>query len=83
MRHAMLAFFLIFFATQNAIAQETRIFVAGQGHNVEIPISPQRIVSLRGEQFTAPLIELEAPIVGSTGVIQRDVSTASPTIRGA
>ncbi len=83
MRHAILAFFLIFFATQYAIAQETRIFVDGQGHHVEIPVSPQRIVSLRGEQFTAPLIELEAPIVGSTGVIQGDLNTATPTIRGA
>ena len=67
----------------SAMAQETRLFVDGQGHEVQIPVKPQRIVSLRGEQFTAPLVELGAPIVGSTGEILRGINDGKPVIRGA
>ncbi|WP_404400403.1 ABC transporter substrate-binding protein [Pelagibacterium halotolerans] len=66
-----------------AHAQETRIFVDDAGHEVEIPVAPQRIVSLRGEQFTAPLIELGAPIVGSSGRIDEVVNNGEPYVRGA
>lgn len=68
---------------QTSQAQETRIFVDGQGHEVAIPVKAKRIVSLRGEQFTAPLIELGAPLVGSTGLIYASVNQGQPFIRGA
>lgn len=66
-----------------AVAQEMRVFVDGRGHEVQIPVSPQRIVSLRGEQFTVPLLELGAPVVGSTGVVKDGLNGGAPTIRGA
>jgi len=64
-------------------AQPTRLFVDGQGHEVQIPVQARRIVSLRGEQFTTPLIELGAPVVGSTGLIKEGVNGGKPFIRGA
>ncbi|GGA42755.1 ABC transporter substrate-binding protein [Pelagibacterium lentulum] len=64
-------------------AQETRSFVDDQGHEVEIPVDPQRIVSLRGEQTTAPLVELGANLVGSTGRIIEGVNNGLPHVRGA
>ncbi|RVU33923.1 hypothetical protein EOI86_22605 [Hwanghaeella grinnelliae] len=66
-----------------AQAQETRIFVDGLGHEVEIPVKPKRIVSLRGEQFTAPLVEMGAPIVASVGDVVEGVNDGRPVIRGA
>lgn len=66
-----------------ALAQDTRLFIDDQGHEVEIPVSPQRIVSLRGEQFTAPLYELGAALVGSTGLVNEAVNGGRPYVRGA
>ncbi len=64
-------------------AQSSRTFVDGLGHKVEIPTRATRIVALRGEQFTTPLLELGAPVVGSTGVIKTAMNNGLPTIRGA
>jgi iron complex transport system substrate-binding protein len=66
-----------------AHAQETRLFVDDQGHEVTIPVTPQRIVSLRGEQFTAPLYELGANLVGSSGLVNEAVNGGLPYVRGA
>lgn len=73
---------LLAFATA-AHGQETRLFVDDQGHEVTIPVSPQRIVSLRGEQFTAPLYELGANLVGSSGLVNEAVNGGRPYVRGA
>lgn len=66
-----------------AFAQDTRTFTDGAGNIVDIPVQAERIVSLRGEQFTAPLVELGAPIVGSTGNLIEGVNNGEPVIRGA
>ncbi|MEQ8445981.1 MAG: ABC transporter substrate-binding protein [Pelagibacterium sp.] len=66
-----------------AMAQETRLFVDDMGHEVEIPVDPQRIVSLRGEQITAPLLELGAALVGSSGRVDPGVNDGRPYVRGA
>ena len=63
--------------------ETTRTFIDGLGHSVQIPIQAKRIVALRGEQFTAPLIELGAPVVGSTGIVKHRVNNGLPFIRGA
>lgn len=65
------------------LAQETRTFVDDTGTEVTVPASPQRIVSLRGEQFTAPLIEMGAPIVGSSGRARAGMNNGEPFPRGA
>ncbi len=66
-----------------AAAQEMRTFVDDTGTAVEIPVAPQRIVSLRGEQFTAPLLELGAPLVGSSGRTDEAINNGEPYVRGA
>ncbi len=66
-----------------ALAQETRIFVDGMGHEVEIPVHPQRIVSMRGEQFTAPLIELGANLIASSGRSDAARDDGATYVRGA
>jgi len=66
-----------------AVAQDMRSFTDGAGNVVDIPVQAERIVSLRGEQFTAPLVELGAPIVGSTGNLIEGVNNGEPVIRGA
>lgn len=48
-----------------------------------IPESPQRIVSVRGEQFTAPLRELGAPMVASAGRTDDGKNGGAPYPRGA
>ncbi|EBA13659.1 putative iron compound-binding protein of ABC transporter family [Roseobacter sp. CCS2] len=60
-----------------------RTYVDDLGTSVEIPVQPQRIVSLRGEQFTAPLWELGAPIVGSSGRTDDVINNGEPYVRGA
>ncbi len=67
----------------SATAQDTRTYVDGAGHSVEIPVQAQRIVALRGEQFVTPLIELGAPIVGATANLIDGVNDGEPVIRGA
>ena len=64
-------------------AAQTRVFVDDLGHQVTIPVDPQRIVSMRGEQFTAPLVELGANLVGSTGRRDRTRDNGAPYVRGA
>lgn len=70
-------------AQSSTQTQPTRLFIDGQGHHVQIPVKAKRIVSLRGEQFTTPLIELGAPVVGSTGLIKEGINNGQPFIRGA
>ncbi|MCV6574754.1 MAG: ABC transporter substrate-binding protein [Cohaesibacter sp.] len=82
MKYLLIALALIC-SNSVVLADQTRLFVDGQGHEVRIPIKAKRIVSLRGEQFTAPLIELGAPIVGSTGLVQEAIHDGKPFIRGA
>tara|TARA_R100000365_G_C2745044_1_gene73791 strand:+ start:2328 stop:3350 length:1023 start_codon:yes stop_codon:yes gene_type:complete len=67
----------------SALAQETRLFVDDMGHEVEVPVDPQRIVSLRGEQITSPLLELGAALVGSSGRVDPGVNNGDPYVRGA
>ncbi len=75
---------IVLLSAQLAYAQEdTRIFIDGRGKEVEIPVQAKRIIALRGEQFTAPLIELGAPVVGSVGNIVSGFNDGKPFMRGA
>lgn len=82
MKHLLAAALLLIMSGVGQ-ADETRAFVDGLGRDVTIPAAPTRIVSLRGEQFTAPLMELGAPIVGSTADVISGVNNGEPVIRGA
>lgn len=66
-----------------AIAQEMRTIIDDTGREVVIPVDPQRIVSLRGEQITAPLLELGANLVASDGNVNPNVNGGRPYVRGA
>lgn len=66
-----------------AMAGEVRTFTDDLGHTIEIPVKPQRIVALRGEQFSAPLIELGAPLIGSSGRVDAGQNNGEPYVRGA
>lgn len=72
-----------FMAVGMAMATETRSFTDDLGHVIQIPVKPQRIVALRGEQFSAPLIELGAPLVGSSGRVDAGLNNGEPYVRGA
>lgn len=74
---------LLAFSVASAAAQDTRIFVDDAGHEVTIPVHPQRIVSMRGEQFSAPLIELGANLVASSGRTDTARDGGAPYVRGA
>lgn len=82
MKYLILALAALLLGTP-AKAEETRLFIDGQGHEVQIPVKAKRIVSLRGEQFTTPLIELGAPVVGSTGLLKEGINDGKPFMRGA
>lgn len=64
-------------------AQGMRTFTDDAGNTVEIALAPQRIVSLRGEQFTSALHELGAPVVASSGRVSEGVNDGRPYPRGA
>ncbi|MBO6922472.1 MULTISPECIES: ABC transporter substrate-binding protein [Paracoccaceae] len=66
-----------------AHAQEMRPYIDDAGRTVEIPVAPQRIASLRGEQFTTPLWELGANLVASSGRQDGDKNGGDPYPRGA
>lgn len=83
MRHLILAAAFVLGLAAPLAAQETRLFIDDAGHEVTIPIKPQRIVSLREEQFTAPLVELGANLVGSSGLVNENVEGGKPYARGA
>ncbi|WP_028670632.1 ABC transporter substrate-binding protein [Saccharospirillum impatiens] len=55
-------------------AAETRSFTDGLGDSLNIPVDPQRIVALNDHVLAMPLIELGAPLVGSSGRIAADGS---------
>jgi iron complex transport system substrate-binding protein len=52
-----------------AAAQETRAFTDGQGRSVEIPVEPERIVSLNAQSVTVFLHEVGVEPVGSAGAL--------------
>ena len=57
-----------------AHGQDTRQFTAENG-TFDIPVTPQRIVSLNDQILTLPLYELGAAVVGSAGRIDADGTT--------
>lgn len=66
-----------------AQAQEMRTVVDDLGNEVTIPVQPQRIVALRGDQLTSPLLELGAAVVASTGIVSPLINGGQPYVRGA
>lgn len=70
-------------SVQPAFAQAMRTVTDDTGREVVIPVDPQRIVSLRGEQITAPLLELGANLVASDGNVNANVNGGRPYVRGA
>lgn len=62
---------------------QTRAIIDDADRTVEIPIDPQRIVGLRGESITTPLIELGANLVGADGNVNAGVYDGLPYVRGA
>lgn len=62
---------------------QTRTIVDDADRSVEIPVDPQRIVALRGESITTPLIELEANLIGAAGRVDEGVYGGQPYVRGA
>lgn len=71
MRLALATLALLAGVLAPALAQETRSFTAANG-TFEIPLAPQRIVALNDQIVALPLIELGAPVVGSTGRIDTE-----------
>lgn len=68
MKSRLLSICLTFaLAISPALAQDTRSFTDDLGRVVEIPVDPQRIVSLHDLSITVPLIELGVFPVGSHG----------------
>lgn len=57
-----------------ASAQEMRNITDASGTMIEIPVQPQRIISMGDQGITLPLIELGAPVVGSYGRVAEDGS---------
>lgn len=72
LRNVALAVFACALASGLAQAEETRIFTDDAGRAVEIPVKPERIVSLHDLFFTLPLIELGKPPIGSHGRLLND-----------
>ncbi|MCW5715766.1 MAG: ABC transporter substrate-binding protein [Bauldia sp.] len=70
-------------SVQPAFGQAMRTVTDDTGREVAIPVDPQRIVSLRGEQITAPLLELGANLVGAGGVVSPAINGGQPYVRGA
>ncbi|SNY74621.1 iron-siderophore ABC transporter substrate-binding protein [Enterobacter sp. CC120223-11] len=71
MRWLVVIFSLIGFA---AVAGETRAFTDDLGRTVQVPVHPQRIVSMHDLDITIPLIELGVPPVASHGRTRADGS---------
>lgn len=61
---------------------QTRQITDDADRTVEIPADPQRIVALRGESITTPLIELGANLVGAAGRVDEGVYGGEPYVRG-
>lgn len=64
-------------------AAQTRTVTDDMDRVVEIPVDPQRIVGLRGESITTPLIEIGANLVGGDGNVNEGVYGGKPYVRGA
>ncbi|SFQ64279.1 iron complex transport system substrate-binding protein [Roseivivax halotolerans] len=86
MKNAIVFAFFAAAMGSSAVAQDCaegqRLFVHDHGQTC-IPETPERIVSLRGEQFTAPLWELGANLVGSSGRVDGSKNDGLPYPRGA
>lgn len=86
-RAAVVAAIFLLVATPPTIAQqpqtETRVVIDDLGNEVTIPLRPLRIVSLRSEDLTAPLIELGANVVGTVGNVNPAINGGEPYVQGA
>lgn len=82
-RFSLLAVFLVAMVSlaMPAVAQ-TRQITDDADRSVEIPLDPQRIVALRGESITTPLLELGANLVGAAGRVDEGVYGGNPYVRG-
>lgn len=72
---AVFAALSITFFANFGLAQETRLYTDALDRNVEIPVKPERIISMHDHSLTLPLVELGASIVGSHGRAREDGST--------
>ncbi len=79
-RHLLAGFALAALLVQPGFGQETRSFTDDAGRTVEIPVNPQRIVSLQDLAITVPLLELGVMPVGSHG---RTTAEGEPFIRSS
>jgi iron complex transport system substrate-binding protein len=77
---AMLGATLALTLTVGSAWAQTRNFTDDLGRSVEIPETPQRIVSLHDVWVSIPLLELGAPLVGSHGRTDKD---GKPFLRSA
>jgi len=80
MLKSLFAAALVFAATLSVSAQEMRSYTDDAGREVEIPVHPQRIVSLQDLAITVPLLELGVMPVGSHG---RTTADGTPFIRAS
>lgn len=55
-----------------ALAQDTRSYTDDAGRTLDVPVAPQRIVSLHDSSLTVPLLELGVTPVGSFGRASTD-----------
>ena len=80
MKRAIAIFATLAALTQQANAQDTRVFTDDTGTEVTIPVDPQRIVSLHDSVLTVSMLELGVTPVGSMGRVDQD---GVPFIRSA
>ncbi|MFN3662517.1 ABC transporter substrate-binding protein [Yoonia sp.] len=80
MKRAIAIFATLAALTQQANAQDTRVFTDDTGTEVTIPMTPQRIVSLHDSVLTVSMLELGVTPVGSMGRVDQD---GVPFIRSA
>ena len=59
-------------ATSLALAEESRTVTDDLGRTVEIPASPERIISLDDNSITLPLVDMGVALYGSAGRIKED-----------
>lgn len=79
-KQTLVAAGLLLVVNTAALAEQVRTFVDDAGRSVEIPLNPQRIVSLHDVSFTIPLLEMDIHPVGSHG---RTTSEGEPFIRSS
>lgn len=77
------ALLLVSALSAGAAFAQTRIVTDDAGNQVTIPATPRRIVALRDEDITAPLMEVGANVVATVGVVSPQVNGGRPFVRGA